>query len=743
MWQRMGDGIRVTAIALLIGSATWLTISLARPDGGVAIVWAVGGVLTGILLKSPHRLWVAYLIAALLGGLLARYLWGDPLLSVIGRSLASTIEAGVVAYALRHAVGEVSAPENLTRVAWVALSATAFGCLVGALLVAITGASPNDHAFQMIVSTWFAAHTLGMVIFATLIVVASELHREGFGRVAYYGKFARSMGLVIATTLWVFTQSRYPLLFLTYPPLLLAVFRHRFAGFAFGITFVLVISIIATQSGHGPMMLAAALTPTERFLLLQVFIAITCLTTLPVAVVLAERGRLTAELRDSEYNYRLLADYSRDLVVRLLPDGRRLYVSPSVKEVLGYEPRDLLQPRWDLVHPDDRATLVDTMGHLFRDGGTATVVYRALHQRGNYVWIEAIGRRVPSAQPGCTHEVIYVGRDVSRRIVAEQSLTASERRLRAIADNLPAMVIQVDAAQRYTYVNAQFARLFAIDPALVIGRTMQEIVDPKLYPTILPNIEAALRGERVTFEGEIFANGKRYYRQANYVPDVEADGSVVGFYSLTYDITELQAAKEELVRIAQHDNLTGLANRNQFNERLAIALVKSHRHRNPIALIYLDIDHFKEINDCFGHAVGDAVLREFSSRLRESVRATDLPVRLGGDEFVVLIEDADTPDNAKAVAQKLLDAMRRDFIVEPASLRVGASIGVAYTRTPPAADALLKVADYALYAAKIAGRDTFRFIDMDDEAVAMTLPPPPKAPRQFVDSIGEQGSELA
>jgi diguanylate cyclase (GGDEF)-like protein/PAS domain S-box-containing protein len=399
--------------------------------------------------------------------------------------------------------------------------------------------------------------------------------------------------------------------------------------------------------------------------------------------------------------------------VRLRADGNQLYVSPSLKEMLGWEPHELSDARWDLVHPEDRARLADTMKTLLTDGNAATVEYRIAHKDGHYVWIEALAKCVPATGPDQPAEVIYSGRDISQRKATERALADNQRQLRAITDNLPAMVMRVDAEQRYTFVNAQLGKIFGIEPAAMLGRTIREIVDEKLYASIRPHIDAALRGERVTFEGEIEANGRRYFREAHYVPDLREDGTVAGFYSMTYDITELQAAKQELIRIAQHDSLTELGNRNKFNERLSLALTKAQRNQHPIALICLDIDHFKQINDTYGHAAGDAVLCEFARRLHANVRGSDLAVRLGGDEFAILIEDIDSPNVPKIVARKLITAMEPEITVDGAHLHVTTSIGIGYCHASTDADALMLAADKALYEAKAAGRNTYRIAMAD------------------------------
>ncbi len=581
------DTLRALAVGLLTGLLTWIAIDLTRPAGGVTVIWPVSGVLAGILLTSPYRLWPIYIAAGFAANVLARALYGDAWFMVASRAIASTLETCIVVYSLRFLVGDPSDPANLPLVGRVAMSSTLIANVFSAFLVAATASLFGAAHFTSTYIAWFASHTLGMVIFATIVGIARELGMNLFGRPGRRWRFACSMALVAATTWLVFSQSRYPLLFLIYPPLLFAVFRHHFAGWAIGIALVAIIAIALTLQGTGPMALVATATAKPHALLLQIFIAVTCLTTLPVGVVLAERGRLAAELR------------------------------------------------------------------------------------------------------------------------------ASEQRLRAITDNMPAIIVQIDAEQRYAFVNAAFCQTFGLAPEAVIGRRISEVIDSRLYDGIRPHIEAALRGEHVTFEAGIEVNDRYIYRQANYIPDVAPDGSVHGFYSMTYDISELQAAKLELARLAQHDSLTGLANRNKFNDRLDCALAKRYRDPRPIALIYLDIDFFKRINDSYGHAAGDAVLCELAARLPRNLRATDLAARLGGDEFAVLIEDADTPEETEVIARKLCAAMRPPCIVDGVDVFFSASIGVGFCRTPPTAKSLAQLADRALYEAKAAGRDTYRVIDAD------------------------------
>ena len=168
----------------------------------------------------------------------------------------------------------------------------------------------------------------------------------------------------------------------------------------------------------------------------------------------------------------------------------------------------------------------------------------------------------------------------------------------------------------------------------------------------------------------------------------------------------LAESRLELERQSRVDALTGLANRRQLDERLDLALRRLHRQQSSLALLCMDIDRFKAINDGHGHAAGDAVLQAFARRLRDSVRETDLVARMGGDEFTILIEDA-APGAAETVAAKVLASTAAEIDADGTPLTVSTSIGIAYAREPTDAGTLMKAADRALYEAKQRGRNRY------------------------------------
>jgi diguanylate cyclase (GGDEF)-like protein/PAS domain S-box-containing protein len=293
-------------------------------------------------------------------------------------------------------------------------------------------------------------------------------------------------------------------------------------------------------------------------------------------------------------------------------------------------------------------------------------------------------------------------------------LRRSEKQLREITHNLPVMIAYIDRDERFAFVNRTFKEWFGIEPNAVLGRKVGEVTAPELYEQSREYLQRALSGERVDFELDSDTLGVTRSLQNAYIPDVQADGSVGGIYALATDVSALKSVERQLRLLVRFDDLTRLANRSQFNEVLPLALARSGRSGLATVLMYLDVDHFKSINDTLGHAAGDAVLCEFAHRLLRCVRSTDTVARLAGDEFVIIIEGLHSDAETQFVARKIIARVNLPFDIDGRRLDVTASVGIAYhDSTGGAMDAtqLLDQADQALYAAKKAGRNTFRIVN--------------------------------
>ncbi|MFM9928144.1 PAS domain-containing protein [Variovorax sp. H27-G14] len=311
--------------------------------------------------------------------------------------------------------------------------------------------------------------------------------------------------------------------------------------------------------------------------------------------------------------------------------------------------------------------------------------------------------------------------NITTRMETELRLAESELRLRSISDNMPALITYIDRSENITFINAASGDWFGQTPSKILGRHFRDVAGTEVYEQRKPMLARALAGERVEFETSTQSPGHDRVTQVIYVPDTRADGVTHGIFSLALDITRLKVVERQLFELARIDTLTGLPNRLAFNEYLPAAVARARQDGASIALMFLDVDRFKAINDTLGHAHGDAVLVEYARRLQANVRGTDMVARLAGDEFVLVMEDIGSPDAIATVAAKIVEQINAPpFMVEGAHIEVSTSIGIAYQRARDAAISaaeLLARADAALYNAKAAGRNRYAFFFPDGPGV--------------------------
>lgn len=295
--------------------------------------------------------------------------------------------------------------------------------------------------------------------------------------------------------------------------------------------------------------------------------------------------------------------------------------------------------------------------------------------------------------------------DQAERVRAEQALRASEARLGTITDNMPAAILYVDREQRFRFANATFLRWRGYSREALLGMRLEQVLAERggSYAEIAGYVRRALAGERVVFEVERLIDGAVRHVEQTYIPD-QCDGQVAGFYVMVQDITDRRNAQEYFEHHATHDTLTGLPNRRAFMERLGLAMARSERNLRPLAVMFLDLDKFKAVNDTLGHGAGDAVLIRFGATLAECVRKTDTVARLAGDEFIILAEELfGGEDDALVVAGKIVAAQAAQAPVSAALGRLKTSIGIAVLRPGDTPEELVARADKAMYEAKQAG----------------------------------------
>jgi diguanylate cyclase (GGDEF)-like protein/PAS domain S-box-containing protein len=298
---------------------------------------------------------------------------------------------------------------------------------------------------------------------------------------------------------------------------------------------------------------------------------------------------------------------------------------------------------------------------------------------------------------------------------AEKKLRESEERHRALLENSYDAIMLIDRGGTVRYASPATTRLLGYAPDDVVGRESLSFVHPddreqgrRLMDQCALTPGAVVRGElRMTHR-----DGSWRWMEGigtNRLADLGIEGLIVNFRDVS-DRKDMESARsrlEEHIHFqAFHDSLTGLPNRNLFEDRLALAIARADRYAEGLCVMFLDLDHFKDINDSHGHAVGDGLLQAVANRLRGSVRDHDSVARIGGDEFLILFPELGDPEDAERVGRKLLNQFSRPFSVRGLSLTMTASIGIALYRTHGnTSEELLRNADASMYRAKDLGRN--------------------------------------
>jgi diguanylate cyclase (GGDEF)-like protein/PAS domain S-box-containing protein len=311
--------------------------------------------------------------------------------------------------------------------------------------------------------------------------------------------------------------------------------------------------------------------------------------------------------------------------------------------------------------------------------------------------------------------------DITERRQAERALRDSEERLRTVFDSVSDALVVYDIAAG-TIIDANPCALemfgYTRDELMKLDlRVLLAGVAPYTHEDAMPVLKAAASGTALTVEWSCVAkDGHGLWIEVS-LRKAQFSGRAV-LLATARDVTDRRRSNEQVTYMARHDGLTGLANRTVFVEALQQAIERAKRGAESFAVLYLDLDHFKDVNDTLGHPIGDLLLCSLADRLRSTIRGTDTAARFGGDEFAIIMPGISEPLDVTALADKLLQSISIPYNIQGREIRSGASVGIAiYGPDAPTAEALLSQADVALYRAKAEGRGTCRFFtdDMDAE----------------------------
>jgi diguanylate cyclase (GGDEF)-like protein/PAS domain S-box-containing protein len=314
--------------------------------------------------------------------------------------------------------------------------------------------------------------------------------------------------------------------------------------------------------------------------------------------------------------------------------------------------------------------------------------------------------------------LVLRNKQLENEVVELKRREAVLRKLASAVEHSPISVMITDRAGAIEYVNPKFCQVTGYSPEEVIGRNPRilkggdqaEQYYREMWQTILSKRE---------WHGEFHnrnKDGSMVWELASISPVCDDSGAITHFVGVKEDITELKRLQKELGEMAHSDELTGLPNRALFFDRLERVMIHARRNRRRFALLYLDLDGFKTVNDNYGHQAGDEVLQGAARRILGTVRESDTVARIGGDEFVIILDDLGHLEEPAVVAKKLLETFSSPFGISGSTVTIGVSIGVSvYPDDAENAQQLISCADFAMYEVKRAGKNNFRYCSKSEK----------------------------
>jgi diguanylate cyclase (GGDEF)-like protein/PAS domain S-box-containing protein len=429
---------------------------------------------------------------------------------------------------------------------------------------------------------------------------------------------------------------------------------------------------------------------------------------------ITERKQAEEKLRGEEQRFRAFAEQSSDIIAVANREGIITYENPAVERILGLKSEERVGVNvFDRIHPDDLKFTTDAFHAPPRDKNDPVRHFeiRLRHKDGSWRTFEAVGSKL--VHDNIVKTVIINLRDITERKQMEKALRQSEEKYRTILENIQEGYFEVDLAGNLTFFNDPVCQIFGYSKEELMGMNDRMYTNEQTAKKVFQAFNKVYKtGEPTSeFDWQIIRKDRtKRYIEASVSLQKDSSDQSIGFRGIIRDITERKEMDQQLNHMATHDALTGLPNRSLFMDRLQIALAQSKRSRNKLAVMMLDLDHFKDINDTLGHMVGDKLLKEVSYRLRGILRQNDTVARLGGDEFVVLLSDLGRIEYVASVAKVILKSFQKPFAFADSKITSHASIGIAvYPDDCEDVDSLLKKSDIAMYSVKTHGRNSYKF----------------------------------
>jgi diguanylate cyclase (GGDEF)-like protein/PAS domain S-box-containing protein len=701
----------LVGLALLVSSC--LSILFTRIPGGIALFWPGSAIAAALLIRMPRVRWISACISVVLALLVANVVAAHrpwPLAALLGSVTLTEIALMVAVFRTwRIPYPAISINQGAIMAAIFGIAIPGIAAIGAGIILHLHFAVPFvEGALQ-----WWAAHTIGACLFGPPILLFSV---KGFKRLVQ-GRF---LAINTLTLVGCLVGGYLAIRFVRFPfvslglLLLFAAFRMGGLGASLAsLCFGLMITTLWTL-GIRPLGLDAIASASTSLLGLPV-IALLATVMPPIAVGLGSDARRAAAraVRTSERRFRESMEHSP--IGMLISDlnGVWAYTNIALQQMLGYTAEEFraLPPGGPSKAEDWKESEGRWKRLLSGEVEAYDIARRFQHKDGHWVWTH-VAVSVLRDEEGSPLHLIAQIESLEARRRAEDNLAEERERLRITLQSIADAVITTDAQTHITYINAAAEGLLGLDMKAVKGRRVDEVihlVDPQSSKAAANLIgQSALHGTVFRREQPCLlhrADGTVCPVTDVVSPVLDATGLVSGIVIVFRDVTLDVDRTRELQHRAMHDPLTGLSNRTEFDQHLGAVFGRARHLDRPAAVMAIDLDRFKAVNDAVGHAAGDAVLCKVAEACRLTVRSSDIVARLGGDEFAIILDNC-AEDRAKIIGQKLLQALNPlEIEWKGARYAIGASIGLAMiTGDFLDATAWLARADNACYDAKRRGR---------------------------------------
>lgn len=394
------------------------------------------------------------------------------------------------------------------------------------------------------------------------------------------------------------------------------------------------------------------------------------------------------------------------------PDKRWLRFNDRLCSILGYSREELEKKTWaETTHPDDVAKDISEYERVIRGESEGYAMDKRYIRKDGSAVLANLEVKCIRKSNGKVNYFIAMIRDVTEQRRQQNELLAARSQLQATLDAIPDLLFELDAQAYCLAWHSARTSLAALQVGEIVGRRISDIFSPDTADVIASALQEA--------QDKGFSSGKQVklelpfgilWFELSVSRKQVGPGSEPRFIMLARDVTERKASEQKIKNLAHFDVLTGLPNRALLADRLKVAIRRAARQSARLAVLFVDLDRFKPINDSLGHDVGDKVLKVVAERMQDSIRSEDTVSRVGGDEFVILLTEIGSAEDVARVAEKIIAELSRPYRIEEHDLALGASIGICiYPDNGSEPGVLLRNADASMYSAKQAGRNGYQF----------------------------------